>query len=344
MVIKHMSMARLVSLGFISCALMSVYFIDMQRIKSSLGYLIHEKDVCSKDDYQHSIYLDSDGYLRSVLSPNLRWCDRNPFLKLYNQEVISNLEKKWMKWKEQRLKNTFQVLKNYAFHEGDWGGGMVYLAYPPSLPLPCPYPNNLTRIGGIHDGNKVLCGIELMQSMNNCVVYSLGSFNNFNFEYDLLQNTSCHVYTYDCTSTPPVSTIDRLNFYKICLGDPDLLLKFMFPYQQRILDIGIFNNTKFEHLDTLMKKNQHEEVHLLKMDIEGSEYSVFTSLINQSKKVNLPYQISFESHWWDRDIYHGILHQAMFEQLWTIGYRILQHEYNPSDHTCVEWTMMRIFC
>ncbi|CAM4978511.1 unnamed protein product [Rotaria socialis] len=96
-------------------------------------------------------FIDSSGYLRSILSPNLRWCTANPFLKPYNQSVVLALELKWVAWQRSQLLTTYEILKNYALQIGDWGGGMVHLAYPPSLPLPCPYKNNLTRIGGIHD-------------------------------------------------------------------------------------------------------------------------------------------------------------------------------------------------
>jgi hypothetical protein len=59
---------------------------------------------------------------------------------------------------------------------------------------------------------------------------------------------------------------------------------------------------------------------------------------------DLPYQISFESHWWNRDIYHAILHMSLFSQLWRSGYRLLQYELNEGDKSCIEWTFVRFFC
>ncbi|CAF4324271.1 unnamed protein product, partial [Rotaria sp. Silwood2] len=112
-------------------------------------------------------FIDSSGYLRSALSPYLRWCTANPFLKSYNQNVILDLELEWVSWKRRELLTTYQILKNYALRIGDWGGGMVHLAYPSSLPLPCPYKNNLTRIGGVNDGNKILCGVEILKPLTN---------------------------------------------------------------------------------------------------------------------------------------------------------------------------------
>ncbi|CAF1512799.1 unnamed protein product [Rotaria sp. Silwood1] len=289
-------------------------------------------------------FIDSSDHLQSVLSPNLRWCTANPFLKPYNQNVILDLELQWISWKRSQLLLTYQILRKYALQIGDWGGSMVHLAYPSSLPLPCPYKNNLTRIGGVDDGNKILCGVEILKPLNNCVVYSLGSYNNFNFEFALLKQTSCAIHTYDCTSPSPGAPIDRLTFHQICLGDASNLQKFMYPHNSKPKS-QIFNNALlFKSFDKILKENKHEEVHILKMDIEGGEYSVFADLLCRANGTSLPYQISFESHWWNRDIYHAILHQKMFSQLWELGYRILNHEYNAGDRTCVEWTLLRVFC
>ncbi|CAF4940206.1 unnamed protein product, partial [Rotaria socialis] len=252
-------------------------------------------------------FIDSSGYLRSVLSPDLRWCTANPFLKPYNQSVVLALELKWVVWQRNQLRTTYEILKNYALQIGDWGGGIVHLAYPPSLPLPCPYKNNLTRIGGIHDGKKIICGIEIFTPLTKCIVYSL-------------------VHTYDCTSPPPGGKTERMTYHQICLGDTSKLQKFMYPYNTQKENITFKNESLFKRFHTILAENKHDEVHILKMDIEGGEYSIFSDLLCQTNKTNLPYQISFESHWWNRDIYHAILHQKMFAQFWTAGYRILQHE------------------
>ncbi|CAF3619018.1 unnamed protein product [Rotaria socialis] len=70
-------------------------------------------------------FIDSSGYLRSILSPNLRWCTANPFLKPYNQSVVLALELKWVAWQRSQLLTTYEILKNYALQIGDWGGGIT---------------------------------------------------------------------------------------------------------------------------------------------------------------------------------------------------------------------------
>ena len=331
---------------FIVIAVISglVIHLSLKTIWKGPAIQFMARENSSIDDVEgKSAFIDSSGYLRSVLSPKLRWCTANPFLKPYDQNVVLDFELKWVSWKRTQLLTAYEILKNNALQIGDWNGGMVYLAYPPSLPLPCPYPNNLTRIGGIHDGSKVICGIEILKPPTKCTVYSLGSFGNFDFEWGLLKNTSCEIHTYDCTIPAP-QPIERMTFHQICLGDASKLQKFMHPYNAQ-KENPIFNNASlFQSFNKILEDNKHSEVHILKMDIEGGEYSVFSDLLCQANERSLPYQISFESHWWNRDIYHAILHQKMFSQLWESGYRILYHEYNPGDHTCVEWTLMRVFC
>jgi methyltransferase FkbM-like protein len=96
--------------------------------------------------------------------------------------------------------------------------------------------------------------------------------------------------------------------------------------------------------DQILKMQNHSKIHVLKMDIEGGKYSVFVDLLKNISRSDLPYQIAFETHWWNRDIYHAILHMSLFSQLWTSGYRLLQYELNDYDPSCVEWTFMRMFC
>ena len=108
-------------------------------------------------------------------------------------------------------------------------------------------------------------------------------------------------------------------------------------------DVEAENTTKAISISEIMKRFNREEIDILKMDIEGAEYSVFADIFNSARKVALPFQISFESHWWHHNFYHTTLHQQMFNELWKNGYRFLNHEFNPGDDTCVEWTLLPLY-
>lgn len=289
-------------------------------------------------------FIDLFGRLQSAMSPQLQWCASNPFLAGYKQIDVLQLELQWFEWNQNSLLRMYEILKSYAIHKGKNVTMIPHLAYPSALPLPCPYSGNLKRYGGIHDGNKILCGVESLEPSTRCIVYSLGSSNNFNFELDLLKHTDCEIHTYDCTSQPPENSIKRLHYHQICMGEPSPLQSFIFPNNGTPIN-GQFNSTPlFQSFHQIIADNHHTHLHVLKMDIEGGEYSVFADLLRHPASPNLPYQISFESHWWNRDIYHATMHQQMFAQLWRSGYRFLQHEDNPGDAACVEWTVMRVFC
>jgi len=282
-------------------------------------------------------------YLRTPLSPGLQWCSSNPFLAQYDRKTVFYMEHIWYKWSETQLQNVYDVLTKVALSPKISDGYIVQMAYPEASHLPCPHKYGLVRYGNSLGTGKMLCGMTTIVPTTKCIVYSLGSNNNFEFEEALTQKTSCEVHTYDCTSSPPTAPIKGLKFHKVCMGEKTNLQQFMFPNSGKT-EISDNKTYIFKRFSQIIKENNHTHVHLLKMDIEGAEYAVFADIFNSGKGITLPFQISFESHWWNQDIYHATLHQQMFNQLWKNGYRFLYHELNPGDNACVEWTLMRVFC
>ena len=133
----------------------------------------------------------------------------------------------------------------------------------------CP---ELARYGGQHaqdkivgDGGKLLCGLTSLP--RDCVIYSLGSANDFSFEETMLRATPCAIHTFDCTvdgATKPADS--RIVFHRQCLGDGGAP--------------GFFS------LPQLAAQNGHTRIDLLKMDIEGGEYGVFASLLAAASSGN----------------------------------------------------------
>jgi hypothetical protein len=84
---------------------------------------------------------------------------------------------------------------------------------------------NYTCIGGScgKDTSKIMCGTEQLsiERKKECIVYSVGGNNQWEFENDILRLTSCHIHTFDCTGNEArfqVPNNDRLTFHHICLG------------------------------------------------------------------------------------------------------------------------------
>ena len=62
------------------------------------------------------------------------------------------------------------------------------------------------------DGSKVMCSASGLEPP--CIIYSLGSRNEYDFEQDMLERTSCHVHSFDCTVEGRSINPSRHTFHK----------------------------------------------------------------------------------------------------------------------------------
>ena len=79
--------------------------------------------------------------------------------------------------------------------------------------IDCPT-GKLLRIGASGEGGKWLC-LEELQRHSECIVYSVGSFGNFDFEEAILRETNCSVHTFDCNSEAHTIIGGRHEFHPI---------------------------------------------------------------------------------------------------------------------------------
>lgn len=203
----------------------------------------------------------------------------------------------------------------------------------------CP---NLSKVGSQGDGGKLICGLdEIVDTPDNpCVVYSIGGNNQWDFEADIVKRTTCKVFTFDCTveGRVPGDLQDRVEYHKICLGT-------------NTEGAAEGSTQKFMRLGEIMQMLGHDHITLLKMDIEGYEYSVLYEIFDE-KGVALPEQISFELHyetqmpgldWWGRQATAGEI--AFFaRRIYEAGYRFISREDNPLCDHCTELTAVRFQC
>ncbi len=192
-------------------------------------------------------------------------------------------------------------------------------------------PSELKRFGDGEKGDtgKLLCEADLLFSLPDCVIYSLGSNNQWEFEIAISKaSPHCQIFTFDCTSNPPPTPIERVTFEPVCLG--------------RVSEV--IDNRHYHSLKYLMKKHNHSSVSLLKMDIEGFEMDVFNDILTVPFSPTLPYQISFETHTWHYLPTTALQHMALFQQLTFAGYRFVSRENNVQCPSCNEHTMIRVYC
>lgn len=99
------------------------------------------------------------------------------------------------------------------------------------LPQPC---KNLNSFGQ-GDDLKFICGNELFKRINSnadsdCVIISLGSNNQWEFEKDVFKNTNCKIEVFDCTIAGriPPKIASRTRYHQICVGAIDEVKDFNF--------------------------------------------------------------------------------------------------------------------
>ncbi|CAF5097667.1 unnamed protein product, partial [Rotaria sp. Silwood1] len=133
------------------------------------------------------------------------------------------------------------------------------------------------------DGGKWVCDIHRFGPMNttNLLVYSLGSNGDFSFEYaikELFRNAEIHTFDKRLYRCPE----NVCTFHQVRLGNG--------------------KNDSSKSLQMVMNELGHQkrQIHILKVDIEGGEFSFFEELFQSSnnKQSDLPYirQILFEIH------------------------------------------------
>ena len=94
---------------------------------------------------------------------------------------------------------------------------------------PCISCSDEERIGVIGDGGKWVCNPQHMLKHDGCVILSVGSNNEFGFEYEMINRFGCNVHVFDHTSSPPIPAVathqqcdsdclSKLHFYRYGLA------------------------------------------------------------------------------------------------------------------------------
>lgn len=177
-------------------------------------------------------------------------------------------------------------------------------------------PHKVKRVGTLGDGGKYVCGLEKVAEQRKCVIYSVGINGESSFEAELLQSTKCDIWGYDYSvkefgpeieNSPELKS--RAHFHPYALGGKD--------------DHGPGANPPFYTLPTLMQMNGHEFIDILKIDIEGFEFSLLTDLIKAYKGKPLPFgQLQLEIHAWGKSFVEVLsfwrdMEEAGLRPFWT---------------------------
>jgi FkbM family methyltransferase len=157
---------------------------------------------------------------------------------------------------------------------------------------------------GTRENGWCICPDDLTQSS---VVYSAGVGMDVSFDLALMARIGCQVSAFDPT---PISIEwvsnqqlpESFHFYPYGVAAYDGIAKFELPAKNSVSftmmsNVGSNSKSTVEapvyRLNTILKKLGHQRVHLLKLDIEGGEYTVIPDLIKEALPVD---QLLVEFH------------------------------------------------
>jgi FkbM family methyltransferase len=195
------------------------------------------------------------------------------------------------------------------------------------------------RLGSIYGGWTICTEVGLGL---NSVVFSVGVGEDISFDLSLIQKFGCKVLAFDPTprSINWLKTQNlphQFQFFPWGLSGTDGLASFCAPANARHVSYssvalkGCTVQCEVYRLSTLMRKVGHERIDLLKMDIEGSEYTVIEDILTDNVR---PRQLLIEFH-------HGMYSIACektaiaLERLNTMGYRIFSISLNGREYSFV---------
>jgi len=281
------------------------------------------------------IKLIENNYSQSTTSisnkiSELSRCTRNPFLSFLSEEDFIKAEKFALK----RRLLTGHLIREYKNRIRP-----AWEVFIPVVPNLCE--NHFVRVGNVGDGGKDICGFKQMND-TNCVIFSLGSNDEWSFEKAMLGlKQGCRTITFDCTGNwkPPREIADRAIFKSICFNVTN---KNISTYENEYIPT--------RNMQTMMIENKVKHLSLLKMDIEGAEWSYFFDFentpLNQSD--HLPEQILLEIHWGEEfsiDLNITIESLAKLVDLWyDYGYRIVDRRINPVGFCYSCYEIIRVRC
>lgn len=192
------------------------------------------------------------------------------------------------------------------------------------------------------DGGKFMCGLPAIAADDKCLVYSVGSHGEVEFEKAMLLRTACEVHTFDPTveltehhtrlhphEVPPGQEAwaanRSINAYKWGLGDAraDFSLGQLMPLRD-IMD-------QLQHT--------HRPITVLKVDCDGCEYKAFASVFKACAAGELVIdQLLVELHSLNFEWVRGF-----FDGADACGLRLFHKERNHwgcNGYTCVEFSFV----
>ena len=178
------------------------------------------------------------------------------------------------------------------------------------------------------------------------IVYSFGTGEDLSFSETILKRTNAEIFAYDpnpasvaFVKSLPIYKDPRFHFTEAGVSERDEDGFFYKPIEDEDYSGSIYNYSpdlddegipvKLYSLKTLLEMNGHRHIHLLKMDIEGAEFGVISSLKDLDVKID---QICMETHERFFGDYESKI-ADMVRVLHELGYVIIYSDGHWNDYT-----------
>lgn len=141
--------------------------------------------------------------------------------------------------------------------------------------------------------------VNLINSDSIC--YCVGCGEDISFDLGLIEFFGCNVFAFDPTPRSVsyvkkvAGDIKKYNFFDLGIFEKEDMLDFYVPRNQEHVSHSILNlqktdqfiRVKVKRLSSIMQENGHSKIDLLKIDIEGAEYKVINSILEDRLDVKV---------------------------------------------------------
>ncbi|CAJ0944808.1 unnamed protein product, partial [Mesorhabditis belari] len=235
------------------------------------------------------------------------------FVAAPNSNSNCRLDDSVLKMYKIQHENRVRLMKTIR-NQGDENTGfaMLYNGIVPEIFCP-----SLIRVGNVDDGGKWVCNPVAMPA--NCVVMSLGVATDPSFEREiqLISDQKCSVQSYDKDDSV-IDGFEKINAF----------------FTKALISTRDNPETNERSIRGEMKRLKIDRVEILKIDIEGSEFTVIPDLIDQATFC----QILIEIHGKPKDVIDLIVKMAKK------GYRLFSYEINGRFHFLSEYSFIHDDC
>jgi FkbM family methyltransferase len=145
--------------------------------------------------------------------------------------------------------------------------------------------------------------IDLNYINKDSLVYSFGIGEDISFDMEIINRKGCTIHAFDPTPKSlkwikSQNLPDTFKFYEYGLSNIDGILSFEPPPNPEWVSYKESSKGEFsfpvKKLSTILKELGHSKrIDFLKLDIEGSEYSVIENILKENLN---PFQMSIEFH------------------------------------------------